>query len=555
MSIASALIPAVPPDDVVQHLLPDHADLALDHLTLDADGITLAVASTQAMAGCPLCQAPATRVQSRYTRTLLDLPWATRRVRLQLTVRRFVCPTVTCPRRIFTERLPHVAAPYARRTTRLQERLLTIGFALGGQAGARQCATWRIAVSGTTLLHLLRQHVPAPGPTPRVLGVDEFARRKGRTYATILVDLERHAVVDLLPENSNAGFANWLHAHPGVEFISRDRGEAYGTGATAGAPAAIQVADRWHILKNLSDALQKVLARHTAGLRQAAQECAPACAEAAVPAVLPPKRRPRTPKPVTRSAQRLRQLAMHQRVHDLVAEGWSVAAIARELQLQRTTVRKYRDLVQFRDLRTTARPSAVEPHRAYVEQRWAEGCTEVKQLWEELQSRGFRGRYKSVWQFTRGWQPPDLPQALTPAPVQPAPVVRTPRQATWLLVRPPEALEPAEISYRDALCRACPEAATAYALAQAFTELLRTRAVDALDPWLLQAQQCGVREVARFALGLRKDYAAVRAALEYPFSNGQTEAQVNRVKHVKRQMYGRAKFDLLRARVLYRPDP
>ena len=557
MSSESTLAPSAPLRDLVQHLLPECSDVALDHLALDADGFTLAVAATQAVASCPLCHTAATRVQSRYTRTLLDLPWATLRVRFQLTVRRFVCPDATCPRKIFTERLPQLAAPYARRTTRLDERLLTLGFALGGQAGARECAAWRVAVSGTTLLKLLRQHAPAPGPTPRVLGVDEFARRKGRTYATILVDLERHTVVDLVPERSNEAFAGWLQAHPGVEFISRDRGEAYGTGATAGAPDAVQVADRWHILKNLGDALQKLLARHTADLQQAAQEsaaeAAPAPVVPPVPAALPPKSRPRTPKPVTPSAQRLRQLAMYQRVHELVAQGRSVGAIARELKLQRYTVRKYRDMAEFRDQRTTARPSVVEPYRAYVEQRWAEGCTEVKQLWEELQSRGFRGRYKSVWQFTRGWQPPDVPQPVAPAPAHPAPVVRTPRQATWLLVRPSEALEPAEISYREALCRRCPAVATAYSLAQAFTELLRTRAVDALDPWLEQAQQCGVREVARFALGLQQDYAAVRAALEHPFSNGQTEGQVNRVKQIKRQMYGRANFDLLRARVLYRP--
>src|SRR5918998_2305621 len=286
MSDEYTLLPSAPVADLVQHLLPTGPDLALEHLALAPESMTLAVASTKPVADCPLCQSPATRVQSRYTRTLLDLPWATLRVRLHLTVRRFVCPEPTCPRKIFTERLPDVAAPYARRTLRVQDLLLALGFALGGEAGARQCARWRIAVSAATLLQLLRQHAPAPGPTPRVLGVDEFARRKGRTYATILVDLERHAVVDLLPEASNEVFAAWLQAHPGVEFISRDRGEAYGTGATAGAPDAVQVADRWHILKSLGDALQKVLARHTADVQHAAQESA---AEAAPARVVPPE--------------------------------------------------------------------------------------------------------------------------------------------------------------------------------------------------------------------------------------------------------------------------
>ena len=244
---------------------------------------------------------------------------------------------------------------------------------------------------------------------------------------------------------------------------------------------------------------------------------------------------------------------MYQRVRDLAATGWTVAAIARELHLSKRTVRKYRDLEQFVDQRALIRTSSVEPYRSYVEQRWNQGCTQVKQLWEALQAQGFRGSSKSVWLFTRGWAVPEEPTSGPCPVVKPTQLARTPRQAMWLLVRPPENLDGADTTYRDRLCQVCPEVATAYPLAQAFTQVLRTRTVEALDPWLDQAEQCGVREVRRFALGLRQDYAAVRAALEHPFSNGQTDAQVNRLKQVKRQMYGRAKFDLLRARVLYRP--
>lgn len=558
MSVEYILPPSAPCADLVQHLLPAGSDLVLEHLALAPESITLAVASTQLAADCPLCQSPTTRVQSRYTRTLLDLPWAKLRVRLHLTVRRFVCPDSTCPRKIFTERLPHLAAPYARRTTRVQDLLLAIGFALGGEGGARQSATWRIPVSAATVLQLLRQHAPPPGPTPRVLGVDEFARRKGRTYATILVDLERHAVVDLLPERSNEDFAAWLKAHPGVEVISRDRGEAYGAGASAGAPDAVQVADRWHLYKNLGDSLQKVLTRHATALRDAARTTTAgdesSASEALLPAA-PPSPRPRSRKPPTLTVQQIWQRDMYQRVRELAAQGRSVAAMARELQLSKCTVRKYRELEQFVDQRAHIRQSVVEPYRSYVERRWAQGCTQVKQLWEELQAAGFRGSYHSVWLFTRGWALPEEPSSgLRPA-VQPTQPARTPRQAMWLLVRRPEELEAADAAYRDALCQACPEVATAYRLVQDFTQVLRTRAVEALDGWLEAAKQCGVRELRRFALGIRQDYAAVRAALEHAWSNGQTEGQVNRLKQVKRQMYGRAKFDLLRARVLYRPDP
>jgi transposase len=375
---------------------------------------------------------------------------------------------------------------------------------------------------------------------------------------TILVDLEQHRPIDLLPDSTEQTFSAWLVAHPGVEIISRDRGEAYAGGGKAGAPDAIHVADRWHLVKNLSDSVQKLMARHTATLRQAAQTASPGADLAVVPPATlpapPPKRRARKPKPATVSFQRTRQLAMYEQVRALSKQGWSVAALAQHLKLTKMTVRKYRDMETFRDQRTTARPSALEPYRALVEQRWAEGCTEVKQLWQELQGQGYRGSYKSVWMFTRSWQPPALPAASAP-PAALTAAVRTPRQVMWLLTRKPEVLSDEDRAYRERLCELCPDVRTAETLIQDFQLMLRERREEQLDCWLAQASACGVRELRRFALGLQQDYAAVRAALEYEWSQGQTEGQVNRLKQLKRQMYGRAKFDLLRLRVLHRSGP
>ena len=310
--------------------------------------------------------------------------------------------------------------------------------------------------------------------------------------------------------------------------------------------------------KNLSDSVQKLVARHTAALRQAAQTASPGADPAVgAPATLPappPRRRARKPKPASVSFQRARQLAMYEQVRALSKQGWSVAALARHLKLTKMTVRKYRDMETFHDQRTTARPSAVEPYRALLEQRWAEGCTEVKQLWQELQAHGYCGSYKSVWMFTRSWDAPTVLAAPAPS-AAPTPPVRTPRQAMWLLTRKVDTLDDEEQAYRERLCQLCPDLATAERLVQAFQLMLRERRVEQLDPWLDQAQASGVRELRRFALGLRQDYAAVRAALEYEWSQGQTEGQVNRLKQIKRQMYGRAKFDLLRLRVLHRSGP
>jgi hypothetical protein len=334
------------------NLVPDPAVVTLEEIVANDAGVTLVLRARRPTARCPVCDHPAARVHSWYTRRLADVPWQGLAVCLRLRTRRWFCDNPHCERHIFTERLPTVALPHAQRTQRLATIVLVFGVAVGGAPGARLLAELGIAVSGDTLRRAVGAAALPAVATPRVLGVDDWSLKKGRTYATILVDLERHRPVDLLPEASAAGLSAWLREHPGVEIICRDRGGAYADGARQGAPDAVQVADRWHLLANLGDMLERLLGRHHAALRAVQVEEPPPAAEASPPAptgVAPPSVPADRPPPRVRRAERerrerdARREARYRDIHALHARGYGVRAICRHLRLHQATVRKYLD--------------------------------------------------------------------------------------------------------------------------------------------------------------------------------------------------------------------
>ena len=533
----------------VSPLLPDTAELRLDHMISEPDSLTIVIATARPSACCPVCQQPSTRVHSRYVRSLADLPWSGATVRLRLHTRRFFCSSPICSRRIFTERLPNTVARSARRTTRLNQALQSVGLALGGEAGARLAVRLGMPVSGDTLLRRIRQFTGVDKPTPRVLGVDDWAWKRGHRYGTILVDLERQQVVDLLPDRQADTLASWLQQHPGVEVISRDRAGAYADGARRGAPRAQQVADRWHLLANLSESVREWLERHRSFLSQAMPPIPPRPPETVVPGesvLLKHKSENRWQR--LAEQRRARRLARYQQVRQLREQGHSERAIARQLRISRKVVRRFLAAPAFPE--RAARPPRVTllaPYHEYLRRRWTEGCHNAAQLLREISQQGYRGKRSIVNHLLAKWRRTDnpTPVSLSGEHLLEAP---SPRWAAFLLLQPAEKRTSEQQSFVDRLVRV-DEVGPVVELAGQFVQIIRERQSEQLDGWIERAKNSAAPELRRFAAGLKRDDAAVRASLEVPWSNGQVEGQVHRLKLIKRQMYGRGKLDLLRTRL------
>jgi transposase len=532
----------------VESLLPASGQIEVDSLRIEPTFVEVRVHATAPHRPCPDCATRCGRVHSRYERTIRDLPWRGTPVTIRWRTRRFFCDNPECRRVVFSEQLPDLVARRRCGTPRLDRTLVRIGLESGGEPGARLAAKLGLPTSGDTILRRLRGINLRPPATPQAIGVDDFAFRKGRTYGTILVDHDGGRPIELLKDRDAESVQSWLRRHPSLKFVTRDRWSGYRNAVSQAAPAAVQVADRWHLLANARTALVHVLDRHHRQIRDCA---APVEEQPAAPATP----RPPSKEQLLSRERRARRLERYERVVALHAEGKSRREIARRLRMKNGTVSKFLRAGSFPERAKPLRRSRVDPFAETLRRWWDEGDHNAHSLFQRLRAEGYAGGRDMVRRFVAPWRTAAErerlcgPKVKTPPKKRPA--VPGSNRLSWLMLR--EDIERSDHERRllERLAETCAPLRLARDLVVEFGEAVRRRDLAGLTTWATRARQSEVPlEIRSFADGVSRDWAEVAAAIEHAYSNGRTEGHVNRLKLIKRKMYGRAKFDLLRIRVL-----
>jgi transposase len=520
-------------------LLPHLADVVVDAVEHAVGRIRIVVRAKAAEGVCGSCGTGSRRVHSRYTRSLADLAIGGRRVEIRLRSRRWLCSADACAVRTFAEQVEGLCVRYGRRTLPLRQALQRIAMALAGRAGARLSEHLAMGTGRSTMLRLIRA-TPDPAPVEvRVVGVDDFAVRRGHRYGTVVIDLDSHRPIDLLPDREAGSVSRWLAQRPTVTVVCRDRASAYADAARTGAPQAIQVADRWHLWHNLAQQVEKTVARH--------RRCVPPLE---VPQASHPPQAPRQVLPsesCPAGGLAVRASARHQHVHDLVADGKPIAQICRELGLSRGTVRRFARAANVQDLlpgpRRRNQPSILQPFEEHLRRRWDDGVTNAADLLAEIRLLGYHGGSTVLREYVRPWRDGLVPTAPPARPL-------TTRQISSLILRHPDDLDTSEQEQHRRIQSACHHLTSLVSHVHRFATMLTTLQGNKLDAWMAAVDADDQPDLRSFVAGIRRDYDAVRNGLTLSHNSGPVEGHVNRIKMIKRQMYGRANFDLLRKRVL-----
>jgi transposase len=580
--------------------LPLPEGMLIDRIEQTDSQLTVTVISTRAEATCPGCGCPSDHVHSQYQRTVNDAPCAGRTVVLRLGVRKFFCLQLCCPRKVFAERLPELVQPWARVSNRLREELKAIGLSASAEVSERLAPRLGMQVKAPTLLRYLRTIEDPPRADVTVLGIDDFSLRRADSYGTILINLETRRPLDLLPGRTAEAVKPWLASHREIQVVSRDRASAYADAVQRALPHATQVADHYHLVQNLREHLQRFLDRK--------RTCLPEVEDIPLTAVSPSDQgrgesltdhmdtgtrpvsvgappterteqeqvRPAVPQTLRdqegelacltfaerkKKISRDKRLERYEHVLALHRAGMGQRAIARELQMSRRIVQRYLTSDGFPErapgsgLRAPGK-SKLDPYLGYVHQRWNAGEHSGSRLFAEIKERGYTGSESLLRRMLGEWRTA-LPPKPRKGPARKQRLVPQPRKrrlssrgASFLMILPPSKRTQAQ-QHQVELMILNEDLRTVYLLSQEFVTMFKDRQVEALDSWLNRAKACHVTELTSFVNGIRRDYAAVRAACSSEWSNGTTEGHVNRLKFLKRQMFGRAHLDLLRVKVLH----
>jgi len=536
-------------------LFPQLAGVRVHRIEDTGDAVVISASCIASPERCPACGSVSARVHGGYSRTVADGAAGGRPVLIILRVLRFLCLDPSCPKVTFAMQKDGLTSRYCRRSVPLTGMLTGFGLELAGRAGARLAARLGIAVHSSTILRLLAA-LPEPeaDTAPEILGIDDFALRKGHVYGTVLVNMDTGDVADMLPDRESATVAAWLKEHPGAAVICRDRATGYGEAARTGAPGAIQVADRWHMWHNLAEYAEKTVARHRACLLAAAHAPGPAgrqeergepsraaCREPGNQVT--PDADGQEPRIVARTRER------YDDIRTRIASGQSQAEISRATGLDRKTVRRFARAGSIDELitRSVNKESKLDDFKPCLCQRWNDGVRDAAVLHAELREQGWNGSVQTVRRYL-------APLRKTGTAAEPPPAVPKTRQITRLLLTRPDRLQPDEQAQLAGIRAQCPHLDSLAGHIGAFAEMMAnlTGAAD-LDQWLAAVEADDQPELHSFATGIRNDKEAVINGLTLPCSSGRVEGIVNKVKTVKRQMYGRAGFPLLRRRVMLHP--
>lgn len=512
--------------------------MTVERVERTAVGVAIWADSKAREAACPGCGLRSSKVHSRYDRKLADGAVAGQPVVLRLQVRRYFCDNQDCPVRTFAEQIEGVTSKHARRTGLARRMLEQVGLALAGRAGSRLAGALGVPTGRHTLLRLIDALPVPPVGTVAVLGVDDFALRRGHVYGTVLINIESSRPVDVLSDRTAESLAAWLSEHPGTQIVCRDRATAYAEAVRTAAPEAIQVADRFHLWQNLAQAVEKCVVAHRGCLAE------PVAEQAEQPTVTPPVQAVDTgPLTTGKRAENTRQ--RHAAVHELYDKGVGITAVSRLLGMDHKTVLRYARAATAEELLAPPRShyGPLRRYQAYLNQRWNEGCTDSSRLFTEIQAMGYRGSSRTV----RRWLEP-LRASPAPAPtITEAPSIR---QVTGWLTRHPDNVNDDEKRQLTRILDRCPELAAVAERVRDFGTMMTTLDGHRLGEWIDTTVALTMPPLQAFARNLRKDFDAVTAGLTLPWSSGRVEGHVNRVKMLKRQMFGRASFSLLRKRIL-----